>query len=143
LGVGGEGFQDFGLRITANAQDAVIEHNHVLGVATSGVGYSLASSTDYGILSLFDGNKCASAVTTKYSGLNIIPYSYFINIDGEVVQMCRAKRSALTADTTPAAGTWRAGTIIQFTNPASGGKSGSLCTTGGSPGTWKQFGAID
>ncbi|AIW03449.1 tail fiber protein [Bacillus phage Moonbeam] len=43
----------------------------------------------------------------------------------------------------PATGTFSAGSICYNTAPVAGGKIGWICTAGGSPGTWKAFGAID
>jgi len=43
----------------------------------------------------------------------------------------------------PTTGTYAAGAIWLNDAPAPSGKVGWVCTTGGSPGTWKAFGAID
>ena len=43
----------------------------------------------------------------------------------------------------PASGTYTAGEIIFNSAPTSGGYIGWVCTSGGSPGTWKTFGKID
>jgi len=43
----------------------------------------------------------------------------------------------------PAAGTFDTGMRIYFTAPAAGGSLGCVCTTGGTPGTWKYFGAVE
>lgn len=43
----------------------------------------------------------------------------------------------------PATGNWKQGDIVYNTNPQPGAFVGWICTTGGSPGTWKAFGAID
>lgn len=43
----------------------------------------------------------------------------------------------------PTVGTWAVGDKVYNTAPAAGGKLGWVCTTAGSPGTWKAFGAID
>lgn len=42
----------------------------------------------------------------------------------------------------PTTGTWRQGDIVWSTSVAAGGNIGWVCTTGGTPGTWKTFGAI-
>lgn len=42
----------------------------------------------------------------------------------------------------PTEGTWSAGDVLLNTSPASGGFVGWVCVTGGTPGTWKTFGAI-
>lgn len=43
----------------------------------------------------------------------------------------------------PTTGTWARGDIVWNVSPSASGKVGWVCTTGGSPGTWKPFGAID
>lgn len=42
----------------------------------------------------------------------------------------------------PTAGTWKQGDWCMNFNPVAGGFFGWVCVTGGSPGTWKSFGAI-
>ena len=42
----------------------------------------------------------------------------------------------------PATGTWGLGSIIWNSSPIAGGTIGWVCTTAGTPGTWKTFGAI-
>lgn len=42
----------------------------------------------------------------------------------------------------PSSGTWIAGDIVYSTQPATTGFVGWVCTVGGSPGTWKTFGAV-
>lgn len=43
----------------------------------------------------------------------------------------------------PTDGTWTTGDIIWNVSPTAGGKIGWICVAGGTPGTWKAFGAID
>lgn len=45
-------------------------------------------------------------------------------------------------NSTPATGTWNVGDIIYDSSPTTGGFIGWVCTTGGTPGTWKTFGVI-
>lgn len=54
-----------------------------------------------------------------------------------------AMRAVTLGAAAPATGTWVAGDIVFNTAPTSGGKVGWVCVTGGAPGTWKTFGAID
>lgn len=42
----------------------------------------------------------------------------------------------------PAAGTWRQGDQVILLSPVAGGYIGYVCTTAGTPGTWKGYGAI-
>jgi hypothetical protein len=140
LGISGEGSQDYGIRVTTSAVNATLIDNHVLGVATSGVGYSLASATSYGTVFLFRGNSAASGVTTVVGGLNIIPVEYIANPYAPYRRFITSRASVMTV--TPAAGTWLAGDTIEFMDPLSGGNTGSKCTVAGSPGTWKNYGVI-
>lgn len=42
----------------------------------------------------------------------------------------------------PTAGDWKVGDTVFNTAPAASGTMGWVCTTAGTPGTWKTFGAI-
>lgn len=42
----------------------------------------------------------------------------------------------------PVAGTWTQGTIAWHSAPTANGVIGWVCTTAGTPGTWKEFGPI-
>lgn len=48
----------------------------------------------------------------------------------------------LNATPTGSVGTWAVGDRVEYTTPTAGGFIGAVCTTAGSPGTWKTFGAI-
>lgn len=45
-------------------------------------------------------------------------------------------------DSAPTAGTWKVGDIVWKATPAAAGYVGWICTTAGTPGTWKTFGTI-
>lgn len=47
-----------------------------------------------------------------------------------------------SASAAPTTGTYRQGDVVYNTAPSAGGYAGWVCTVAGSPGTWKQFGAI-
>jgi hypothetical protein len=47
------------------------------------------------------------------------------------------------AQSVPASGTHARGEVVFKSQPSAGGKIGWVCTTAGTPGTWKEFGAID
>ena len=42
----------------------------------------------------------------------------------------------------PTTGTWRVGDKVWDVTPSAGGTMGWVCTTAGTPGTWKTFGAV-
>lgn len=46
------------------------------------------------------------------------------------------------ATAAPTSHTFAQGVYFMATNPSAGGSIGYVCTTGGSPGTWKTFGSI-
>jgi hypothetical protein len=132
--------QDFGLvgvRQTALLAQ-IFKKNYVAAVAAGGTAYVLASSTEYGVLSLFCGNTAASAITNKIAGINIIPINRFLTSDGRNIGHYTAQRASLSADTTPTAGTWSTGDLIFHSNPT-GTDTGTRCTVSGSPGTWGLF----
>ena len=45
-------------------------------------------------------------------------------------------------DVTPTGGTWKVGDVVNKLTPTAGGTIGWVCTTAGTPGTFKTFGAI-
>lgn len=47
-----------------------------------------------------------------------------------------------TGTAAPVTGTWVQGDIVFTRTPVAGGSIGWVCTTGGTPGTWKTFGSI-
>lgn len=62
---------------------------------------------------------------------------------GELLTIGGALRGNGTRSAAPSTGTHFAGEIVFNADPVAGGKVGWVCVTGGTPGTWKAFGAID
>ena len=52
------------------------------------------------------------------------------------------EQKEFTGTSIPTDGTWTEGDRMFYTVPGSGGYIGAVCTVGGTPGTWKNFGAI-
>ena len=52
------------------------------------------------------------------------------------------KKVVWRTTTAPTTGTWTRGDIAWATNPSAGGPAGWICTVGGSPGTWVEFGRV-
>ena len=52
-------------------------------------------------------------------------------------QVNSAGKVTTSGTAAPVAGTWVAGDRCTNTAPSSGGPGGWVCTTGGTPGTWK------
>jgi len=142
IGEDSEATQTRGLVLNdATATGVRIRNNEVRGVKSGGIAYLMLTSTDYGVLEEFSGNKCVSGITA-YSGVNIKPESTELSVSGNV-GLFTAQKAALSADTTPSAGTWRAGDRIRYLDPSAGGYVGTVCVTAGTPGTWKRYGAIE
>jgi len=142
--IGADGYvaettQDYGLWVfDSSVAGADIQENYVAAVASGGYAYVLASTNAYGVLSLFCNNTAASAITNKIAGVDIIPINRFLTSDGRNIGHYTAQRVALSADTTPTAGTWETGDLIFHSNPT-GSDTGTRCTAGGTPGTWGLF----
>ena len=83
----------------------------------------------------------------KYStGITVLvwnsPVSGYANI-GVQGAVGRSTRSAIVyINSIPTTGTWNVGDIAYNIAPASAGYIGWVCTTSGTPGTWKTFGLI-
>ena len=54
----------------------------------------------------------------------------------------KAQRQFAEFTSVPTSGTWAVGDIVYHATPAASGNIGWVCTTAGTPGTWKTFGAI-
>jgi hypothetical protein len=134
---GGDSFQDIGIDVGSACSGVEVTSNHVL--AASNVAYKMAATGFYGTIALFTGNTVESAVATPYGGVEIICIERTNSLGG------RYRRFLMTrsvAATTPSSGTWVAGDTIEFSDPISGGNAGTKCVASGSPGTWKNYGAI-
>ena len=55
----------------------------------------------------------------------------------------QAVKGTGTRAAAPSTGTHVAGEVVFNADPIAAGKIGWVCVTGGSPGTWKAWGAID
>lgn len=53
-----------------------------------------------------------------------------------------ARLKGLKLGAAPTFGTWQVGDVVEHLTPAASGNIGWVCTTAGSPGTWKTYGAI-
>lgn len=142
LGEDSESTQYYGILTDSAATEVEIVGNHVKGVKSSGIAYATPNSTDYSVYKLFKDNTAAAGIT-YLAGCNILPVRHHLTLDGRTVREFISAKASLSGDTTPPAGAWIKGDSIIFDDCAASGKKGSACTTAGSPGTWKQFGAID
>lgn len=114
------GIQNYGVRVTSSTVGVKIFDCYAAAAAYAG--FSVGSSTDYGILYESHGNKAAAGVT-----LNGGVPGAFLNSVG----LRRMSRSAA-----PTSGAWVVGEIIWSTT---GSNLGWRCSVAGTPGTWVSF----
>lgn len=88
---------------------------------------------------LFDNGRFVNGFpwqTRTAGGKDLFAGTSFFSTDG--------RRCVLRRDGAPStAGTFAAGDRVEFAPVVAGGKIGAVCTTGGTPGTWKSWGAVD
>ncbi len=126
--------QVWGVRVDSSATRAIVERNHCRSLKTGGNAYSLASSTDYESIERFRDNTDEAGETYR-GGVTPVPVERRKLAAGTelVVMMGTAA---------PADGTWAIGSRVEYEVPTAGGSIGTVCTTAGTPGTWKTYGAI-
>jgi hypothetical protein len=64
------------------------------------------------------------------------------NVWGTLDMSTVLQKASYTGSAAPTTGTWLLGDVVWNTAPTSGGTLGWICTTAGTPGTWKVFGSI-
>jgi hypothetical protein len=132
----------YALRVEDTVTGLRARGNHVKAIkASGGNGYSIGSSTAYTVLREWRGNTAASTVATPWDTgvLNIVTRE----TDELGRKRCYAAKAVLTSGKTPPSGTWVEGSVIDYSDPDPSGYRGSVCTTGGAPGTWNRFGTAE
>lgn len=120
--------QDGFIRIAPAAGDVILRY------ASDSVGISVVARKkgDYIRLRSVGGNAwTAIAVTGQW-----------IAFVGSSLFSTDARISSGNNSAAPTTGTWVVGDIVYHSAPAASGFIGWVCTTAGTPGTWKTFGAI-
>ena len=145
IGSTAEDYQDFGILIASAAVNIKIVNNTVLEVVTGGTAFLLTADGDYDSIDIFNGNVYNGSLGVAYGGQQIYPIAREYDPNSQTfVGLWYASKVFLTADTTPPNGTWRTGDRILYSGgSAAGGYTGTICITGGTPGTWKRFGVAE
>lgn len=102
--------------------------NHTYALASAGVAYVMGASANTEI-NASGTNNTAEAGLTVAGGAPIFQFS--ANGDRTFV-----------AAAIPTSGTYEQGDRMYYSSPTASGYIGAVCVTAGSPGTWKNFGAI-
>lgn len=135
LGEVSEASQYAGVRIDSSTTDAVVERCHVIAHDTSGKAYMMGSSAGFGAVKLF--RDC-----TATAGITFLDSNSEIPLVVELRETATGYIKVMVGTAAPASGTWIAGDRVEYQAPTAGGFMGAVCTTGGTPGTWKTFGAV-
>lgn len=109
--------------------------------AVSVTGNAFSSVTGFSINNAGGGEFVASGNSSDQSGTG----TNFVNSlrNGNASNLTSTSPVVTFGAAAPVAGTWLRGDIVYRVSPSAGGKIGWVCTLGGTPGTWKEFGAID
>ena len=145
IGSTAEDYQDFGILIASPAVNIKIVNNTVLEVVTGGTAFALTADGNYSSIDIFNGNVYNGSAGVAYGGQQIYPIAREYDPSSQTfVGLWYASKAFLSGETTPPNGTWRTGDRILYSGgSAAGGFTGTICITGGSPGTWKRFGAAE
>jgi hypothetical protein len=129
------GSTDTDSSVYINTFDTVFFQNNVLGDNQSSATQSRVYSVRT-ITSLFEANN-QNIDRDALTSINETSITYNL---GSLVN--RSLNSLAYGANAPGSGAWKQGDIVIDATPSAGGTLGWVCTTGGSPGTWKTFGAI-
>jgi hypothetical protein len=118
----------------------VVTGNLIVTPPTS-VCFSFGSGTDYGIVTMFAGNRMANNTLVPVNGFA----GGQLHLPFDTTPRAGQNRvaSKYVGAAIPVANLWTVGDTVYYNAPAAGGKIGAVCVTEGTPGTWKEFGAID
>jgi hypothetical protein len=105
-----------------------LNNNHTNDLIAGGTSYVIGSSTQPQINANGSNNTSESALS-NVGGAPI----FTLETDGS---------RTFHSGTIPTSGAYNRGDRLYFPSPAAAGFIGAVCVTGGSPGTWKNFGSI-
>jgi len=124
--------------------DSVITGNIIDGAATNVYGIDIDGTSSGNLVS---GNTFTNSLTIDLRTVSTTSNNTVINNLGDSISnggtrnVFRTKRVG-EGTVAPTAGVWAVGDITYNSAPAAGGTMGWVCTTAGTPGTWKTFGTI-
>lgn len=107
-------------------------------------------ATHYSVADIIENNYAKIDPTTSYGGffktyyIKNISFNAVYNKGGTIVtvDLDGGQHFQEMASAAPVSGTYKKGDFVLNQNPTAGSQMGWICTTAGSPGTWKAFGAI-
>jgi hypothetical protein len=154
------------MSIGGAATNSLLEFHHSDATGVMRLQFEQTSQSD-GWYEISDSNSNSlvplrlshSANATEGRGQIWLPNGHYLGLLSDRIKQTASTRGSkniityTTADASarsigwssaaPTTGTWVVGDIIYNTVPTAGGTMGWVCTTAGTPGTWKTFGAIE
>lgn len=132
----------YGIRVGGASTKTVVRHNTFVGDGfTIGVYFVDAANTAaQAVANTFVGVTAGATSRYRWRGVDFT-YNGFSGIDNGTV-LSTTQPSVVWHSAAPDIGTWSVGDRVVNPTPAAGGWSGWICTTGGTPGIWKGFGAV-
>ena len=132
---------EFGVRTGTENQRLGVYIDATNGTVTNAslsFNHTYTSATNSGYQTLTASNLQVLAANNSSDTTNVYAGDYFYERIGY------GKRRFVFDGSSgaPATGTWAVGDELVYRTPTAGGYRGSVCTTAGTPGTWKEFGAI-
>lgn len=132
--------------------DCIIENEAAFDIGKSSTANGFVSLTDCTGTNVNNNRVKQSSAAYAQNGVveagtsdnTIADYNIFTGIGAEYFKVGASSfmKSRLHGTAAPSTGTWLQGAANERPNPAASGFIGDVCVTGGTPGTWKTFGAI-
>jgi hypothetical protein len=133
--------------IAVNCANVHISANKVSNIP-NGYGIVLNTSTNCMVTGNYTSNitaadyRSVSTCTGSRISENVSDTSPTISLGSDVTTANNSWQSVSYASAEPTTGTYIRGAIVYNNTPSSAGYVGWVCTSSGTPGTWKTFGLI-
>ena len=111
------------------------------------IAYATASGTQLTGIQILDSDDVIITTCKSFNNTSV-NYDTQRSVSLNLVSQLNSDRqtqinSLMYRDTIPMSATYKRGDTILYTSPSANGHIGAVCVSGGTPGTWKEFGKID
>jgi hypothetical protein len=153
--------KDYGVVVTGSASEVVITDNQITegdkaiyldGDVVANVSDNLLSADIYAVEVI---NNSINRRIVVQNNISFAPFkstnnsNYWIEKLNRIINITPIENTDgymdqfyIEGSAAPTTGIWKVGDIVWNTAPVAGGTIGFVCTTAGTPGTWKTWGAI-
>jgi hypothetical protein len=139
-------FDESGNRIGSSTEKHIFsQYNVSFGWETYYGGHYSMNSDISGDVYVEFSNAVREALIIFSGGSNVLRLSSFTFscLDESISVIPKHNEGLPVVSAIPTFGTWNKNQRVYIDNPSAGGYIGAVCTTEGSPGTWKGFGLIE